>query len=56
MTGGYTAVVTANGDVYAPSDTPPGAFLGWVRRGNVFTGGPTPAAQPSFGQLKARYR
>jgi hypothetical protein len=48
------AIVTANGDIYYNAS---GVTYqpGWYRLGNVFTG-PTPAAQPTFGQLKARYR
>jgi len=29
---------------------------GWRRIGNLLGGGPTPTAQPTFGQLKAQYR
>jgi hypothetical protein len=50
-----TAVITANGDVY----TIPGneaTFSRWSRCGNVFAGGPTPASQATWGQLKASYR
>ena len=48
--------ITANGDLYAPLGNPvPGPFP-WVRAGNVLAGSPTPAAQPTFGQLKAQYR
>jgi hypothetical protein len=47
------AVVTANGDVYASdSNTYPGP---WHRVANVF-GSPTPAAQATWGQVKAGYR
>ena len=54
MTSGYNAVLAANGDVYTTSS---GTLSGpWVRVANVFTGGPTAAAQPTFGQLKAQYR
>jgi hypothetical protein len=40
---------TANGDAYFDSPT------GWVRTINIFTN-QTPAAQPTWGQLKAGYR
>jgi hypothetical protein len=47
-------VVTANGDVYTiPGNA--GAFSQWVLAGNVFSGNPTPAAQPTWGQVKAKY-
>jgi len=42
---------TANGDVYASGD----AGRTWIHLGNVFSA-PTSAAQPTWGQLKARYR
>jgi hypothetical protein len=51
--GGYSHIVvaTANGDVYGKFAT-----YGWENLGNVFSGGPTPARQESFGAVKARYR
>jgi hypothetical protein len=52
--GGYAITVyTSNGDVYYSSTgTPSGP---WVLASNIFSGGPTPASQESWGQLKARY-
>jgi hypothetical protein len=44
------AVVTANGDVYACSDA-----VSFHHISNVFSGGPTPTSQESWGQLKSRY-
>ena len=50
---GNIAVATANGDVYL---SPTNSFNGpWVHSSNVFSGGPTPALQESWGQLKSRY-
>ena len=46
---------TANGDVYGIAGVDP-TYGHWNRVGNIFAGGPTPAAQPTFGQLKAQYR
>jgi len=47
----YFYAVTANGDVYdCVGDQGP-----WQHRSNIFSGGPTPALQESWGQLKARY-
>lgn len=43
--------ITANGDAYFTNTG--GAT--WELRGNLF-GAPTPAAQQSWGQVKARYR
>jgi len=40
---------TANGDVYYDGGT---GGSSWVWRGNVFGGGPTPASQKSWGQVK----
>jgi hypothetical protein len=53
ITYGSSAVfaAAANGDVYVFSGPGPG----WIRYPNVFSGS-TPAAQPSWGQLKAQYR
>jgi hypothetical protein len=45
-------VFTANGDVYVSNLDYRGP---WVHAGNVFSGGPTPALQESWGQLKSRY-
>jgi hypothetical protein len=42
-------VFAANGDAYVRNGT------GWTLSGNVF-GGPVPAQQESWGQVKARYR
>jgi hypothetical protein len=47
---GPWTVVTANGDVYASSDA-----VTFHHISNVFSGGPTPALQESWGQLKSRY-
>ena len=44
--------VTANGDCYKT----PNFGVNWYPVTNVFSGGPTPATQPTWGQLKARYR
>jgi len=43
--------VTANGDSYAR-----GAGGPWFFLGNVFTGAPVEVSQPSWGQVKSRYR
>jgi hypothetical protein len=56
VAGDQVVAYTANGDAYlntaATSTTGP-----WRRVGNVFTGGgPVPATQESWGQVKARYR
>jgi len=48
MNGG---AVTAAGDVYVTGD-----WVTWTRLSNVFTGAATPAAQQTFGQVKAQYR
>ena len=48
---GNLYVVTFNGDVYNR-----GGDAIWHHEGNVFSGGPTPAANSTWGQLKARYR
>lgn len=47
---GNDLVLYKNGDLYIHEGSP-GA---WVLKGNVF-GGPTPALQQSWGQLKSRY-
>ena len=47
-------VITANGDIYE-SSTGATCPANWSLCGNVFTGGPTPAEQDSWGQIKARY-
>src|SRR5689334_19316610 len=52
---GNPTVVTANGDVYWNTAGTP-QLSGWVRGSNVFSGGPTPAGQPTWGQLKTQYR
>ena len=44
---------TANGDVYRHTDA---SYSTWYRAGNIFSAGPTPVRQESWGQLKARYR
>jgi len=50
--GGNKAVVTANGDVYEVLDT----YVGpWHRSGNVFGSATPSTAQPTWGQVKARY-
>ncbi len=46
-----SAVATANGNIYAA----PRVDGPWHHLGNAFSGS-TPAAQPTFGQLKAQYR
>jgi hypothetical protein len=51
--GGVATVVTANGDIYA--STTGGADGPFAHINNVFSGGPTPARQESWGQLKSRY-
>src|SRR5438094_6450946 len=48
------AIVAANGDVYTTPAMEP-CYASWTHVGNVFSG-PTPAAQPAWGQLKSRYR
>jgi len=48
-----SAAITANGDVYSTSIST--LDNGWTFRGNIFAGGPTPARQESWGQLKSRY-
>ena len=48
------AVVTANGDVYVTQGGD--CFAKWTHRGNVFSGGPVPVTQETWGRLKARYR
>src|SRR5262245_37626576 len=54
---GIGTAITGNGDVYIPVDpgTPYGVSGPWHLVGHVF-GGPTPASQPSWGQVKAKYR
>ena len=49
----FTAVVTANGDVYESASYANGP---WVLKSNVFAGAPTPVQQSTFGSVKARYR
>ena len=46
------AVVTASGDVYQSSN---GVIGPWTLMSNTFSGGPTPARQQTWGQLKSRY-
>ena len=49
-------IITANGDVYAdPNLISPSNATGWQHVTNVFSAGPTPALQESWGQLKSRY-
>ena len=50
-TNGVWAAVTQSGDFYT---SPVGDA--WTFKGNVFTGGTTPAAQRSWGQVKADHR
>lgn len=45
--------ITANGDVYTSLDNVPTGP--WALASNVFSSGPTPARQESWGQLKSRY-
>lgn len=51
----YYYAMTPNGDIYQNNATPlftsAPAFVG-----NFWGGSPTPAAQPTWGQLKATYR
>ena len=47
-------VVTANGDVYTTSIS--ALDHGWTHRTNVFSGGPVPTQQQTWGAVKARYR
>jgi hypothetical protein len=58
VSGSGGCVVTANGDVYvAPGVVGPSSnWAQWSRVGNVFSGGPIPTTQQSWGQLKAKYR
>lgn len=49
-------VVTANGDVYYSVGASPENGGVFTHVNNVFSGGPTPAKQESWGQVKARYR
>ncbi len=49
---GLGIAFTANGDVYRNTIAD---YSAWERVGNVFSG-PTPAQQPSWGEMKARYR
>jgi len=44
---------TGTGDVYYDGGS---GGRTWEWRGNVFSGGPTPTRQESFGSVKARYR
>ena len=48
---GRMHAMTASGDLYSCTDD----IRQWTWTANIFTG-PTPAAQPTFGQLKAQYR
>jgi len=48
-------VMTPSGDVFTRTLGTAGASP-LVYIGNFWNGGPTPAAQPTWGQLKARYR
>jgi hypothetical protein len=50
---GSPIVITANGDVYQGNGA--NSAQTWTHVSNVFTSGPTPALQESWGQLKARY-
>ncbi len=45
-------VITENGDIYSNG----GLVSPYSHVGNVFSGGPTPLKQESWGQVKARYR
>ena len=49
---GSAFAVTANGDIYISGYSD---LQHWTLSGNIFSGA-TPAAQPTFGQLKAQYR
>jgi hypothetical protein len=46
-----STVMTANGDLYGTTN----GGASWTLVSNVFSGGPTPTSQQSWGQLKARY-
>ena len=46
-----TRVVTSAGDVYHKERFPP-----WQYEGNIYGANPTPAGNPSWGQVKNRYR
>lgn len=56
VTAAGTLVLTANGDVYMPTNLADVAYGHWTRLGNVFSGGPVPARAETFGALKSRYR
>jgi hypothetical protein len=49
-------VITPNGDVFSRTLNAQGGAQPLVYIGNFWNGGPTPAAQPTWGQLKAQYR
>jgi len=49
--GGVWMAATANGDIYVTGEYQ----AGWQRQPNIF-GGPTPATQPTWGQIKSHYR
>ena len=51
LSNGVWMAATANGDIYVTGDYQ----AGWQRQPNIF-GGPTPATQPTWGQIKSRYR
>jgi hypothetical protein len=48
---GVFVATTDNGDAYLTDNE----GTTWTFRGNVFSGGPTPTSQQTWGSLKARY-
>ena len=53
--GGYS-VITSSGDVFTRGWNGVSFDTGVRYVGNFWSGGPVPTTQPSWGQLKARYR
>lgn len=51
---GQMVALSDLGDVYVSASG--GNMTTWHYEANVFSGGPVQATQPSWGQLKARYR
>lgn len=49
-------MVAANGDVYVAPFISASSYTHWALAGNVFGGGPTPARQESWGQVKVEHR
>ena len=52
---GDAIAMLTNGDIYYSNSNLTNGNGQWSYRGNLFTY-PTPAAQPTWGQLKAQYR